>query len=117
MRFNILTHRIGSAFANLPPTKVDAAHAGICGKGNEDCAHFMGIAFAQIEPVLGEHHDTTSLRRLVGKRGKLGGIGKSRFGDANRGNEGGSLAVTQRDGPGLVEQQHIHISRRFHCAA
>ena len=67
--------------------------------------------------LLGQNHDGAPLRRLVSQRGELGRIGEVLLGDAPNGPERGRLAVAERDGPGLVEQERIHVAGRLDGAA
>src|SRR5215470_1291530 len=78
------------------------------------CAeNFTNVALAKPELLLGEDHDAPSLRRLVGKRRELGGIGQVALVHAGSRQKLGRLAVAERDRPGLVEQQDVDVSRRF----
>ena len=63
--------------------------------------------------LLGERDDGSSFRRLVRQRGELGRLGKLALLDALQRQELGRLAVAERDGAGLVEQQRVHIAGRF----
>ena len=54
--------------------------------------------------LLGEHDDAAPLRRLVGERGELRGVGELALVHAGRREERGRLAVAERDRAGLVEQ-------------
>jgi hypothetical protein len=44
----------------------------------------MDVALAQIEALLGEDDDTAPLRRLVGERGQLRGVGELLFAETPR---------------------------------
>ena len=105
--------------------KVHSAHAGLGGERHKSgvrLGHFPG---AQIELLLGQDHHRTAFGRFVRQRGQLRGIGQALRLDARRGNERGRHAVAQRDRAGLVEQQHVHVTRgldrpaagRHHVAA
>ena len=48
---------------------------------------------------------------------KARGIGQFARGHARRGQEGRRLAIAERDGAGLVQQQHVHVARGFDGAA
>ena len=65
----------------------------------------------QIELLLGQHHDRTPFRRLVGERRQLRSIGKLRLRHVRRRNERAGHAVAERNGARLVEQQHVHVAR------
>ena len=75
------------------------------------------VAAAQLELLLGEHDDRTTLRRLVRERGELRDVGELLLGRRRRRNEREGLPVTERDGAGLVEQQHVDIAGRLDGAA
>ena len=77
-------------------------------------SHF---ASAQIVFLLRQHDDGPAFRCLVGERSELRRVGKFLDLDARRGNEFGRHAVAERDRPGLVEQQHIHVARRLNGPA
>ncbi len=49
--------------------------------------------------------------RLVGERRELRGVRHARHRHAGRGEERHRLAVADRDGPRLVEEQHVHVAR------
>ena len=55
---------------------VHAAHARVRGERHERGAERAQIALAQLEALLGEHHDAAAFRRLIGQRGELRGIGE-----------------------------------------
>ena len=55
--------------------------------------------------------------RFVGERGELRGVGEFLLGDAAHRHELGRLAVAERDGAGLVEQQRIDVAGRLDGAA
>ena len=74
----------GGALANLAVAEVDTAHARVRGERHERAAQRVQIALAQVEALLGEHDDAAPLRRLVGERGELRGVGQLLFGDARR---------------------------------
>ena len=72
---------------------------------------------ANVEFFLGQHDDAAAFGRFVGERRELRGIGESFRLDAGRGDEIAWPAVAQRDGAGLVEQQHIDVAGGFDRAA
>jgi hypothetical protein len=74
------------------------------------------VALAQVELLLGQHDDAAALGRLVGQRGELRGVGQRCLGHAGRRQEG-RPAVAQRDGAGLVEQQHVDVAGGLDRAA
>ena len=76
----------------------------------------MDVAAADAVFLLRQHHDGTSLGGLVGKRSELCCVGKLFLGDAAHRQEGGSLAVAEGDGAGLVEEQGIDVAGRLHRA-
>ncbi len=67
--------------------------------------------------LLRQHDDRAALRRFVRQRGELRGIGQLRSRDAGQREELGRLAVAERDGAGLVEQQRVDVAGRLHRAA
>ena len=71
------------------------------------------VPLAQIEALLREHHDAAALGRLVGERGELRGVGELLLGHAGRRQELRGLPVAERDGAGLVEQQHVDVAGRL----
>ena len=75
------------------------------------------VAAADAVLLLGQHHDRAALRRLVGQRGELRRIGQLLLADAAQRQELGRLAVAERDGAGLVEQQRVDVARRLDRAA
>jgi len=100
-----------------PAARFDAAHARLRREGHELRADLGKVAAANAVFLLGEHDDRAALRRFVGKRGELGGIGKFGRGHAAHRFEFGRLAIAERDRAGLVEQQRIDVARRFHSTA
>ena len=69
------------------------------------------IALAKVEALLGENHDGAALGSLVGKRCELRHLGELALLDAVDGEELGGLPVPERDRAGLVEQQHVDVTR------
>ena len=55
--------------------------------------------------------------RLVGERRELRGLGEVELVDAADGQELGRLAVAERDGSGLVEQEDVDVARGLDRAA
>ncbi len=47
----------------------------------------------------------------------MGGVGEVGFVHARAGVERGGLAIAERDGAGLVEEQHVHVAGGFDRAA
>ena len=78
---------------------------------------FRDVAAAQSVFLFGQHHDGAAFRRFVGQARKLRRVGQLFFGDAVDRQEFHRLAVAERDGAGLVEQQRIDVARRFHRLA
>ncbi len=69
------------------------------------------IAPAQVVLLLRQHHDRPALRSLVRQRRELRGVGQPLCSYIRRRNKFRSLAIAQRDGSGLVEQQRVHVAR------
>src|SRR5512139_2241214 len=111
------TYRVAGPFADLTPVQVDSAHAGLRCEVDEVRAQFLYITGAQVELLFGQDHDAAPFRRLVGQRGELRGVGQFLFTHAGGMQEATSLAVAEGDGAGLVEQQHVDVTRRFHSAS
>ena len=117
----MFAHRIGSALAQRTRRgtvcNVDAAHARLRGEGHKRRAERGQLALSQAVLILGQHHHAATFRRLIRERRQLRGIGQLRSGHAGCRQKLTGLAIAQRDGAGLVEQQHIHIARCLHRAA
>ena len=76
------------------------------------------VAAADAVFLLGQHDDRAALGRFVGQRGKLRRIGQfalARHPAAAMNSR--RLAIAERDGAGLVEQQRIDVARRLDRAA
>ena len=97
--------------------KIDAAHARLRGERDERRVQFVHLARAQSEFLLRQNDDAAALRRFVGERSQLRGIGQSLRLDARRGMKCRGHAIAQRDRAGLVEQQHVHVAGRFDGAS
>ena len=114
-----LRNRGRRALADFPAVgQVDTAHPGLRGERHEHGAgQLAGSALADVELVLGEHHDRAAFRRLVGQRRELCGVGQR--GDIHPGHrqELGGLPVAHGDRAGLVEQQGVHVAGRLDGAA
>ena len=93
-----------------PPCEIDPAHARLGGEGDELRAERIEIAAANAVLLLGEDDDGTALGGLIRQRGKLGCIGEFFHADAGCGNEARSQTVAERDGAGLVQQQHVDVA-------
>ena len=98
--------------------RVDAAHPGRRRERHEFHAAvpcgIAQLAAAQAEPLLGQHHDAPALGRLVRQRGELRPVGQLPAPSTPvTGMKRGRLAIAQRDRPGLVEQQRVHVARRL----
>jgi hypothetical protein len=63
--------------------------------------------------LFGQHHDGAAFRGFVGQARKLRGVGQFAS-DAVDGDEFHRLAIAQRDGAGLIEQQRVDVAGRFH---
>ena len=111
-------HAVGRALAVLLAVHVHAAHARLRGEGYElGVGQLRELAPADALLLFGEHDDGAALGGLVREAGELRGVGEFVGGDARRGDELDGLPVAQRDGAGLVEQEHVHVTRRLHGAA
>src|SRR3989441_345497 len=108
---------VSGALARLAAVQVHAAHPRLGRERHEGGAQLLDVALADRVLLLGQHHDAAPLRRLVGQRGELGGVGEVTVAHARRGNELGGLAIAERDGAGLVEQQHVDVTGRLHRPA
>ena len=84
---------------------------------HEGRAERAQVALAQIEALLGEHDDAAALGGLVGERGELRGVGELLLGHAGRRQELRGLPIAERDGAGLVEEQHVDVAGRLDGAA
>ena len=78
---------------------------------------FMHVAAAQPVLALRQHHDAASFRRFIGQRSQLGGVGQCGHGHAFGRQKLHGLAVSQRDGARLVQEQHVHVAGGFHRPA
>ncbi|MNF76823.1 hypothetical protein D3C84_589490 [compost metagenome] len=58
-----------------------------------------------------------AFRGLVGQGGQQCGIGEFLAGHAGGLDHRAAAAVAESDGAGLVQQQHMHVTGGFHCAA
>ena len=96
--------------------EVDAAHARLRGERDEGRV-LAGRGGAADAELLGEHDDRAALGRLVGERRELRGVGELALGDARHREELRGLAVAERDGAGLVEQQRVDVAGRLDGAA
>ena len=75
------------------------------------------LAAADAVFFLGQHDDRAAFRRLVGERGELRRVRQFLLGDAAHRLELGRLAIAERDGAGLVEQQRVDVAGRLDGAA
>ncbi len=116
-RLEIVEHRVDRALPDPRAVDLDSAHPALCRERDEFGAKLVDVAAANAVFLLGQHHDGTAFRRLVGERGELGGIGKLLLGHAAHGQKGGGLAVAEGDGAGLVEEQRIDVACRLHGPA
>ena len=105
-----LTESVG-ALADREAVQVHPAHAGLGGEGHQ--GGVADVAFPDVEPLLGQHHDGATFRRLVGQAGQLGRCGEALLGDAGQREELRGLAVAERDGAGLVQEQRRAVARRL----
>ena len=105
------------ALADFRPVQIHARHPGLRREGNELRVVLRQFASAQPVLLLRQNDDRAALRRLVGNRSQLRGVGQIRFGHARGRVKIGRLAIAQRDRSGLVEQQNVHVARGFDGAA
>ena len=112
-RFHVSPHGVGRTLANLVTLEIHTAHARLGRKGNYRKTGLRQLALADAEALLGEHHHTASLGRLVGQACQLSRIGKFALANAANGQKGRSLTVAERDSARFVEQEHIYITRRL----
>ena len=108
---------VDRAFADRCAAEFDAAHPRLGGERNELGVELLHVAAADAILLLGEHDDGAPLRGLVGERGELRGIGELLLADVAQRLELGGLAVAERDGAGLVEQEGVDVARRLHGPA
>ena len=86
-------------------------------KGTKVCSPRQ-VALANVEALLGQHHDGTPLGRLVGQRGQLGGVGHLCFAVRRRpGRSPRPCRLPEGDGAGLVQEQGLDVTRRLHRPA
>src|SRR5436305_8867399 len=105
---------IRGSLANLEAIQIQARHAGLGAEGYEFALMLAELASAQSVSFLGEHDDGAPFRSLIRKRRQLGRVGEFLLANARRGYETRGLTITQRDSPGLVEQQRIHVTGSFY---
>ena len=101
---------VDRALADRGGAELDAAHARLRRERNEPGVELAHVAAADAVLLLGEHDDGAALRRLVGERGQLRRIGQLLLAHAAQRLELGRLAVAERDGAGLVEQQRVDVA-------
>ena len=109
--------RVDRALADPRRADLDAAHAGLRGERDEVGLQLGELAAADAVFLLGQHDDRAAFRRLVGERSKLRRVGQFLLGHAAHRLELGRLAVAERDGAGLVEQQRVDVARGLDRAA
>ena len=102
--------RVDGALADRAAFDVDAAHARLRAERDEVGVERRHLAPAQPVFLLGEHDDGATLGRLVRQRGELRRIGQLALSHAGQRQELGRLAVAERDGAGLVEQQRVDVA-------
>ena len=117
LSLEIIEDGVDRALADPRAVDLDAAHPALRRERDELGAELVDVAAANAVFLLGEHDDGASLRRLVGKRGELRRVGKLLLAHAEHGHELGRLAVAERDGAGLVEQQRVDVAGRLHRPA
>ena len=107
---------VGRPFAQVTAVEVDAADAGLRGKGNELGLVAFELVAAQPVLFLRQDDDAASLGRFIGQRGQLRGVGQlGQVGAVGR-DEFDGLPIAQRDRARLVQEQHIHVAGGFHGA-
>ena len=116
-RVEIIQDRVHRAFADPGSADLDAAHAGLRAERDEVGLQFGEFAAADAVFLLGQHDDGAALRRLVGERGQLRRVGQFLLGHAAQRLELGRLAVAERDGAGLVEEERVDVARGLDRAA
>ena len=102
---------VGGALADARAIGLNAAHARLCAEGDELEAARDLLPLAEAEALLGEHDDGAALGGLVGQGGELGRVGQVALGDPVRRDELRRLAVAERDGAGLVQEEGVHVAR------
>ncbi|MPM46046.1 hypothetical protein SDC9_92740 [bioreactor metagenome] len=121
LHLHMLAHRVGRALAQCARAggvlHVHTAHARLCGEGHEGGVQCAQFALAQTMLFLGQHHHAAAFRRFVGKRCHLRRIRQLRGRDTGRWQELAGLPIAQGDRAGLVEQQHVHVTRGLHGTA
>ena len=75
------------------------------------------IASSQTELFLGEYHNTSSFRRLVRQRGKLGRIRQFRPVSTVHRNQCIRLSVSKGNRTCLIQHQDVNVARGFYCPA
>ncbi len=73
----------------------------------------MDVAPSQAIALFRQNHDAAAFRRFIRKGSQLGRIGNRRVLHSLGWNKCRGLPVPQRDGACFVEEQHVHIPRRF----
>ena len=101
-------HRLRGALAHRLTVEVDAAHAGLGGEG--DSVAWPTSRSRMSKRSLASTDDRAALGRLVGQARELRRGGESLLGDARERQELCGLAVAERDGAGLVEQQRRAVT-------
>ena len=77
----------------------------------------LQLTAAEVVLFLRQYDDRAAFRRLIRQRRELRRIGQLRFRNSRRRYKARRLAIAQRDGAGLVEQQSVDIACGFHGAA
>ena len=114
---------IQAAIASAAPLRIDRPGRStplirVCAEnGTKVALERLHVPLAQAERRLRQHDDAPAFRRLVGERRELRGIAEVARRDPRRGMERRRLAVAERDGAGLVEQQDVDVARRLDRAA
>ena len=88
-RLDVRADRVGGALADLAQADSPAPRSTplmrVCAvNGTKRRAERRHVALAQVELLLGQHDDAAALRRLVGQRRELRGVGQLLLADARR---------------------------------
>ncbi len=75
------------------------------------------VTLSNAVPLLGEDDDAASLGGLVGEGAQLRRVREAFVGAPRRREKGRRLTISERDRPGLVQEQNIHVARRLHPRA
>ncbi|MNL09031.1 hypothetical protein D3C87_1297780 [compost metagenome] len=107
--------RIHRAFAIHAPLIVDTGQTCLCAEryGGQQLGGRFGLWLGSTQVL----DDGLAFCRVISQRSKQRTLGQFPGSDARRGIDRGATTVTEGDGAGLVQQQDVHVPRRFHGAA